>query len=88
MTMAAQILRFPADPEFGQRMRAVLNAIAERADSTHATLDQRRQAKAEAAECLDNGGSVGAAIQRGYDFLPSVRMQGYRQPSRTPPDAA
>lgn len=86
--MSAVIMQFPSNPrELSERRRAAKDSVDERARSTNATVDQRRAALAAVLASLDRGDSLGSAIQRGYDQLPSVRRQAYRVPI-FPGDAA
>jgi hypothetical protein len=88
--MSAVILHFPrvaqahmAEREaqkIGDRLRAVRQALTTRAVATNATSDQKWRAVQAALAVINTGGSMGGAIQAGYDELPSVRQQRSNKP--------
>lgn len=69
----ADIVEFPRSMSAisGERLRATRAAIALRATAVKATSEQRGKAIRAAIAELDRGGSVGRAIQMGYDELRS-----------------
>ena len=86
--MSAVIVEFPRNARaISERRRAVKNAVGERADFTHATIEQRRRAMSAAISELERGGSAGWAIQLGYYELPRVQRHAFRMPTDPRPAA-
>jgi hypothetical protein len=86
--MSAVIVPFPRNARaLSERLRAVRNAIAERAKEVGATTEQKNRAQALALRVMDAGCSAGWALVKAKEILPHPKMQVYRQP-QPPKDAA